>query len=275
MKRIIITGASSGLGYHLTSNLLERGYAVFAGVRDPGVLEELSQKFDRLTVLKLDITSYKDILNFKNYFETEKIFPDVLINNAGYAEIAPIETVSAENFQKQFETNVFGLIKLTQKIVPLMKQNGGGKIISTGSSAAKIATPFNAVYASTKHALSALTEGLRYELYPFDIQVTQLLFGKLDTKYNEKVKDKLENLLDSSLNRDYFPYLKAFLSSHTSSNGTSLEMITRRLMKIIESKKLKAYYTFDAYTSLLFFIKNCLPSFVYDTLLKQKIKRKR
>ena len=188
-KRILITGAASGFGKGAAIELARRGHSVTAGVQIAPQKTELLQVATEagvdLDVIVLDITKETDRQAAFNY----KI--DVLINNAGIIETGPVAEIPMENVRRNYETNVFGTLAMTQGFAPQMVKRGSGKIIMVTSMGGLITFPFAAVYTSTKHALEGLTEGLRMELVGTGVEICTVNPGAFATGFNDRGADTM------------------------------------------------------------------------------------
>ena len=164
MRRVLITGCSTGIGRATAIELAERGYEVVATARRPGTLSDL----DVAQTLQLDVDDEASVRA-----AAEAAGPvDVLINNAAWGAIGPIETIPLGEVRAMYETNVFGVIRMLQAVLPGMRERGRGTVVNISSLAGVLATmPLNGLYASTKHAVEALTETLYYELRHFGVRV--------------------------------------------------------------------------------------------------------
>ena len=195
MNNVLITGVSSGIGYETALKFLREGYRVFGSVRKKEDADKLVSQFETLFVpLVFDVTDSAAILKAKD--EVEKYLKDdecinCLINNAGMSVNGPLAYVPVEDFKKQFEVNVFGVIQVTQIFLPLLGFNNSrkkGKIINIGSAAGKVTRPFMAPYAASKHAIEAITDGLRRELMEFGIDVIVVEPGPIQSDIWSKAK---------------------------------------------------------------------------------------
>jgi len=174
-KTIFITGASRGFGRIWTEAFLRRGDQVVAAVRNPGSLDELAKKYpSKLLPLKLDITdkeaSFEAVKTAKAHFGSI----DVLINNAGYGHMGAIEELNEQEIRAQFETNVMGLLWITQAILPIMREQKSGHIIQLSSALGVVAFPTMGIYSASKFAVEAISETLAAEVSGFGIKVTIL-----------------------------------------------------------------------------------------------------
>ena len=184
---IIITGASSGIGEATVRRLVRGGAKVVIFARRADQLKTLAKELDPtgasvLTVAG-DVTSDADRRQLVAATLEKFGRIDGLVNNAGYGTRGPVEIVPVDAIRKNFETNLFSLIALTQLVLPHMRERGDGCVVNIGSVAGKIARPMSSVYDSTKHALEAITDGLRGELKPFGVRVTLIRPGFIVTEF--------------------------------------------------------------------------------------------
>lgn len=172
-KTIFITGASRGFGRIWTEAFLKRGDNVVATVRNTESLKDLASKYqENLLVLQLDVTDKKAA--FETISKAKRHFGaiDVLINNAGYGHFGAIEELEEQEIRTQFETNVLGLIWLTQAVIPIMREQKSGHIIQLSSVLGVIALPTLGIYSASKFAVEGLTESLAAEVAGFGIKVS-------------------------------------------------------------------------------------------------------
>ena len=165
--RVLVTGASSGIGEAIATVLAERGLTVFGTSRAPR-----DQRSTSFQMLPLDVRSDASVLECVETIRARAGGVDVLVNNAGYALTSAAEETSIDEAKDQFETNFFGVVRVTNAVLPLMRESGAGKIIMMGSLAGKLGVPFWSFYCATKFALEGYCEALWYEVSPFGISVS-------------------------------------------------------------------------------------------------------
>ena len=212
-KTAIITGASSGFGLLTAIELAKNGFCVIATMRDlskASQLEKLAESQnvkDSLQVQPLDVTSTESIAQFQAFITTLASI-DVLVNNAGFAMGGFGEEVTIEEYRRQFETNFFGTIAVTQAVLPTMRQQRSGKIINLSSISGQMGFPGLSPYVSSKFALEGFSECLRLELKPFGIDVALVEPGSYKTNIWSSGKQiaKKSMLGDSP----YYTYMKSF-----------------------------------------------------------------
>jgi NAD(P)-dependent dehydrogenase (short-subunit alcohol dehydrogenase family) len=186
MKNIIITGSSSGFGLKAAKDFADRDNRVFATMRNPvgknaKKKAELESHSPLINVVDMDVTSDDSVTKAMDIILAEAGTIDVLINNAGIMYIGITEAYSVEQARFQMETNYFGAIRTMQAVLPAMRKEGSGLIINTSSLVGRISPPFFSTYTATKHALEAYSQGLRYELSPFGVDVALVEPGPFGT----------------------------------------------------------------------------------------------
>jgi NAD(P)-dependent dehydrogenase (short-subunit alcohol dehydrogenase family) len=201
-KIAIVTGSSSGIGFE-TSLLLARNdfytYVTMRNIDKFKAITNLKQKEKlSLEVLQLDVTSDESVKEAIQKITNEQERIDVLVNNAGYALVGPFEELSIEEFKEQFETNVFGVIRVIQAILPIMRRQRCGTIVNISSIAGKIGFPLTSAYASSKFALEGLSESIAYEIEQFGIKVILIEPGVIKTNFNNNLKIGKRVTIDSN-----------------------------------------------------------------------------
>ena len=238
MKKIVlITGASSGMGRESAVALALAGFRVYAGSRKS---ELLPKDIKDLIPVKLDLTSTKNIKEtVKNILDKEKHI-DVLINNAGYGLVSTLENVKDEEMMMQYDINVFGLLKVTREVIPIMRENKSGVIINISSFLGKIGLPLLAFYNSTKYAVEGITDSLRYELAPFNIRVHSIMPGFFDTNFaRTNLKTNTETFEKNSPYATLVSTLAPQIIEQIN-HGNSPKEVAQTILNIIENKNSKA-----------------------------------
>lgn len=209
---VIVTGASSGIGEATARRLARAGASVVLTARRHDRLVALTRELDpageRVLTVAADITDAHDRARLVQAVLARFGRIDALVNNAGYGMRGPVECVPVELLRRNFETNVFSLVALTQLVLPGMRERGDGCIVNIGSVAGRIARPLSSVYDSTKHALEALTDGLRGELRPFGVRVTLIRPGFILTEFADTANSASADVLAHA--GPYAPYLAGF-----------------------------------------------------------------
>ncbi len=188
-KTVLITGASSGIGKATTQKLIDDGYCVYASARSVTKLEPLTANGAR--ILELDVTQDESMRLGVDRIIHECGRLDILINNAGYGSYGALEDVPIDEARHQFEVNVFGMGRLTQLVLPYMREQAFGKIVNISSVGGKIYEPLGSWYHASKFAVEGLSDCLRLELRPFGIDVIIVEPGPIRTEWGSIAIEKL------------------------------------------------------------------------------------
>ena len=191
-KVALVTGSSSGIGYETSLSLAREGYFTYATMRDmkkADVIKKIAEK-ERLSlkVIELDVDNENSVENAIKTIIDEKQRIDVLVNNAGWGIWGTAEDVSIEEFREQFETNFFSVVRMIQKVAPIMRKQGNGDIVNISSIAGRIGFPVSTAYISSKFAIEGLSESLRFELGPFGVNVIIIEPGVIKTNFFDSMK---------------------------------------------------------------------------------------
>ena len=201
-KVAIVTGSSSGIGFETSLLLAISGFYTYVTMRNidksKGITNLKQKEKLSLEVLQLDVTSDESVKEAIQKITNEQERIDVLVNNAGYALVGPFEELSIEEFKEQFETNVFGVIRVTQAVLPIMRRQRYGTIVNISSIAGKIGFPLTSAYASSKFALEGLSESIAYEIEQFGIKVILIEPGVIKTNFNNNLKIGKRVTIDSN-----------------------------------------------------------------------------
>lgn len=200
-KVVLITGCSSGFGYFSALKFARNGWLTFASMRNvegAGAKElwEIKNKENLpLELIKIDVRDETSVKEGVEMVERKAGRIDVLVNNAGFGYLGPVEEFSIDEVKTQFETNVFGVLRVVKYVAPIMRRQNSGSLINISSIAGLISLPLNGVYSSSKFALESLTEALRFELAHFGVKVSLIEPGSSNTNfwYNLKYPKSLES----------------------------------------------------------------------------------
>jgi NAD(P)-dependent dehydrogenase (short-subunit alcohol dehydrogenase family) len=191
-KIALVTGSSSGIGYETSLSLAREGYFTYATMRDVKKADAIKKIAENenlpLKVIELDVDNEDSAENAVKTIIDEKQRIDVLVNNAGWGIWGTTEDVSIEEFRDQFETNFFSVVRMIQKVAPVMRKQGTGNIVNISSIAGRIGFPVSTAYISSKFAIEGLSESLRYELGPFGVNVIIIEPGVIKTNFFDSMK---------------------------------------------------------------------------------------
>lgn len=264
LPAVLITGCSSGLGQALALRFVKAGYPTYASARRLESINGL--KKEGCHTLALDVTDHLSIKKAVDVIEKKHHSVGILINNAAIGIMTPMETIPIDEVRKQYETNVFGLLAMSQAVLPAMRNIEKGRIVNIGSSGGEFTTPGGGVYQATKYALCSMNEAMRAELKPFGIDVTMLQPGAISSKFatNGSVLDTGEG-----------PYQELMLGIKKTTSeavkegapGTwTPDEVAKVAFKAATNRKPKARYRPGIVAKTLIYLKLILPYRVWDTM---------
>jgi NAD(P)-dependent dehydrogenase (short-subunit alcohol dehydrogenase family) len=251
MKHVLVTGASTGIGFAVAQAFLEKGYHVYGSVRKQADADRLQKELGAQFVpLVFDVTDHAAIAVAAKRLEAEigKEGLACLVNNAGIAVSGPMMLLPMDHFREQFEVNVFGLLAVTQAFLPLLgaKENPGhapGRILMVSSVGGKLSAPFLGAYTSSKHAVEGLSASLRMELQLYGIDVIIIGPGAIRTPIWDKPS---ANELGIFANTAFAPMMTKFQKYFVKGgqNGLHADHLAREMVKVFEKRKPKIRYAF-------------------------------
>ncbi|MCU5223837.1 oxidoreductase [Bacillus tropicus] len=274
----VITGASSGFGLLTTLELAKKDYLVIATMRN---LEKQGNLLSQVTQLnlqqnikiqQLDVTDQNSIHNFQLFLkEINKV--DLLINNAGYANGGFVEEIPVEEYRKQFETNLFGAISITQLVLPYMREQKSGKIINISSISGQVGFPGLSPYVSSKHALEGWSESLRLEVKPFGIDVALVEPGSYNTNIWEVGKQLATNQSDTtSPYKEYMDKIQKHINSGSDTFGNPID-VAKKIVDIAEAKRTTLRYPIGKGVKFMILAKKILPWRLWEYLVLRNLKK--
>ncbi|WP_218937988.1 oxidoreductase [Bacillus cereus] len=277
-KIAIITGASSGFGLLTTLELAKKDYLVIATMRN---LEKQGTLLSQVTQLnlqhnikvqQLDVTDQNSIHNFQLFLkEINRI--DLLINNAGYANGGFVEEIQVDEYRKQFETNLFGAILITQLVLPYMRKQRSGKIINISSISGQVGFPGLSPYVSSKYALEGWSESLRLELKAFGIDVALIEPGSYNTNIWEVGKQLATNQSDTtSPYKEYMDKIQKHINSGSDTFGNPID-VAKKVVDIAEAKRTTLRYPIGKGVKFMILARKILPWRLWEYLVLRSFKK--
>lgn len=276
-QTVVITGGTDGLGRAAALLLAEKGYRVFAAGRAPEKRADLQaaamQRGLSIETLEMDVCDGGSVQRgVQDVFQKAgKI--DVLINNAGVGYMAVVEELKLEDLHRQYETNVFGVLRVTQAVLPHMRERRSGRILMMSSVAGIVTPPAYGAYSSSKHALEALSNALRLELFPFGVDVILIEPGYIVTNFRNTVKELAQPYLEGAKTSPYAKVYAGALEGANRSRGeskTTPEDCARVMLEAIEASHPKARYPVTSLAKQVAFGKRLLPDTFLDSFLRRK-----
>lgn len=276
-KTVFITGATDGLGRASALLLAERGYRVLAAGRSAEKRAQLEavagQKNLPLETLELDVCSDSSVQRTVNSVIEKAGVPDVLFNNAGVNFSAVVEDLRMEDWRRQFETNFFGVLRVTKALLPHMRERRGGRILMMSSVSGFVTAPTQGAYSSSKFALEALSNALRLELYPFNIQVVLIEPGYIITGIQQAAAELAKPYMEKMQSGAYAPLYERFLASVTGArarSGTTPEDCARVVLRAIESPNPRIRYVVTRLGVFAKWAKRFLPDKALDAMFRRR-----
>ena len=240
-KIVLVTGASSGIGKETAIKLKEKGFTVYGAARRTDRLVELEKK--GIIGISLDVTNEESMCRCINNIIDKEGRIDILINNAGYGSYGAIEDVPMEEARRQIEVNLFGLARMTQLVIPKMRENKFGKIVNISSMAGRVWTPFGGWYHATKFAVEGFSASLRMEVKSFGIDVIVVEPGGIKTDWGIIAADNLRKVSKDGV---YFENASktadGMAKTYTSNSLTDPKKIANCITKAVIVKRPKTRY---------------------------------
>ena len=193
-KIAVVTGSSSGVGLETSLALARNGFHTYATMRniEGGGAKQIAEVAKNenlpLEIIQLDVNSDKSVTDAINRIAKEKDRLDIVVNNAGYDLMGALEETSIDEIKAQFETNLFGAVRVMQRVIPIMREQKSGKIVNITSLGGRISFPLNSAYHATKFALEGLSESIQYELEPFGIKIIIVEPGGVGSNFLKNLK---------------------------------------------------------------------------------------
>lgn len=267
-KVILITGASSGMGKVFAQDLAKEGHIVYGAARRTDLLDDLKKK--GVQTIPLDVTDDASMKSCVQTILEKEGRIDVLVNNAGYGSYGTIEEVSMEEAKRQLDVNVFGLARMTQLVLPGMRNQKSGTIINISSIGGKIATPFGAWYHASKFAVEGMSDSLRLEVAPFGIDVVVIEPGGVKSEWSTIAYDNLIKTTENTAYKDMADKFKKAFETTVAKNAEP-EVISRLVSKAIAAKRPKTRYVGGYMAKPVLFLRKWLGDRTMDKVLLSQL----
>jgi len=269
-RAVLITGCSSGIGHATALRLAEHGWKVYATARRPETLGELESKGCR--TLALDVTDEASMGEAVEAVSAAEGAVGVLVNNAGYGQSGAVEAVPIEQARKQFETNVFGLLRLTQLALPGMRAQRWGKVVNISSMGGRLTFPGGGLYHATKYSVEALSDALRFELRGFGVDVIVIEPGLIITKFGEVASASVEGAGDAGtygeFNRKVAEITEGAYKGPMSKLGAGPEAVAKTIERAISARRPRARYRVTASAKLMIGQRRLMPDRLWDLMMR-------
>jgi NAD(P)-dependent dehydrogenase (short-subunit alcohol dehydrogenase family) len=267
-RAVLITGCSSGIGAATARHLATLGWAVYATARTPETLAPLAAAGCR--TLALDVTDEASMQAAVAAVEDEHGAVGVLVNNAGYSQTGAIESVPLDQVRAQFETNVFGLVRMCQLVLPRMRAQRWGRIVNVSSMGGRFTFPGGGHYHASKYAVEAISDALRFEVKPFGVDVVIIEPGIIVTGFGEHARPGAAGegpyaAFEAAVAR---AYVDVYEKGPMRRLGGPPETVARRIAKAIAASRPRARYTVTASAKALIAQKALLPDAGWDAVMR-------
>jgi NAD(P)-dependent dehydrogenase (short-subunit alcohol dehydrogenase family) len=277
-RAVLITGCSSGIGHATAERLADNGWTVYATARNADKLSELADKGCK--TLSLDVEDEDSMKAAVAEVEQAEGAVGVLINNAGYSQSGAVESVPMDKVRKQFETNVFGLVRMTQLVLPGMRKQGWGRVVNISSMGGKLVFPGGGYYHATKYAVEAISDALRYEVKGFGIDVVLIEPGLIVTNFGGTAAGSIGNGSDEDGSDAYEKFNKAvgdatagIYEGPAAKLGGPPEAVAKVIDKALSSKRPKPRYTVTPSAKLLMTQRRLMSDRMWDRMMRTQFPR--
>jgi NAD(P)-dependent dehydrogenase (short-subunit alcohol dehydrogenase family) len=270
-KAVLITGCSSGIGWATAERLVDVGWKVYATARNVEKIAPLEQRGCQL--LPLDVTDEDSMRSAVDEVEQREGAVGVLVNNAGYSQSGAVEAVPVEKVRRQFETNVFGLARMCQLVLPGMRRQGYGRIVNVSSMGGKLTFPGGGYYHATKHAVEALSDALRFEVEGFSVKVSVIEPGLIRTGFADTAVGSMDDLngenpyagFDEGVARTT---AENYERGSISRLGGGPEAVAEAIEQAISARSPKSRYAVTPSAHLFLRLRRLLPDRAWDAVLR-------
>ena len=276
-KTVLLTGATDGLGKAAALLLAERGYRVFGTGRSAekrAALEAVARERRLpLLTLEMDVCDDQSVRRGVEAARSATGEIDVLINNAGFAFYLAFEELSLDDWRKQFETNVFGVVRVTQAVLPRMRERRQGRIIMMSSVAGLVTAPMQSAYSASKHAIEGLSNALRHELYPFGVHTVLIEPGYIMSGIQRVALDLAQPYMERV---EHGPYAELYSSTWASANRTraasktTAEDCARVIVEAVEASNPRPRYGVTELATVAKWGKRLLSDSLADRLIRRR-----
>ena len=271
-KAVLITGCSSGIGHATAEHLAARGWTVYASARNTESIADLAERGCK--ALALDVTDEESMRAAVAAVEEAEGAVSALVNNAGYSQSGAIETLPLDRLRAQFETNVFGLIRMCQLVLPGMRRQGDGRIVNVSSMGGRLTFPGGGAYHGTKHAVEALSDALRFEVRGFGVDVVVIEPGLIKTRFGETAAGSID--APAAAADDPYADFNAAVGTATAEVyegplarlGGGPETVARAIERAISSRRPKTRYKVTPSARLALAQRRLLTDRAWDALMR-------
>src|SRR5947209_4777908 len=271
-EAVLITGCSSGIGRATAEHLAAEGWKVYASARQPETIADLREK--GVETLALDVSDEQSMSAAVEKVAQAEGAVGVLVNNAGYSQSGAVETVPIDQVRRQFETNVFGLLRMCQLVLPGMRDQRWGKIVNIGSMGGRLTFPRGGIYHATKYSVAALSDAMRFEVRGFGVDVILIEPGLIVTSFGDTASATVGVSDDggaySEFNRKVAKLTADAYHGPMAKLGAGPEAVAKTIAKAISAGRPKARYPVTASAHLMINQRRFTPDKVWDLMMRSQ-----
>jgi NADP-dependent 3-hydroxy acid dehydrogenase YdfG len=271
-KAVLITGCSSGIGHATAERLVAEGWKVYATARRPESIADLKEK--GCETLALDVVDEASMSAAVDAVVTAEGAVGVLINNAGYSQTGAVESVSLDQVRRQFETNVFGLLRMCQLVMPGMRDQHWGKIVNIGSMGGKLTFPGGGLYHATKYSVEAISDAMRFEVRGFGVDVILIEPGLIVTNFAEVAHQTAHAAGDgdggpySKFNHQVAKITEGAYAGPLAKLGAGPDAVAKTIAGALKARRPKARYAITPSAHLMITQRRFTPDRVWDLMMR-------
>jgi NADP-dependent 3-hydroxy acid dehydrogenase YdfG len=276
---VLITGCSSGIGHETARHLAANGWTVYASARRPESIADLAGA--GCETLALDVTDEASMTAAVDAVETAEGRVGALVNNAGYSQSGAVESLPMDKIRAQFETNVFGLVRMCQLVLPAMREARTGRIVNVSSMGGKLVFPGGGAYHATKFAVEAFSDALRWEVRGFRVQVSIIEPGLITTRFGETAAGSISDTREGEASDSDDPYASfnaavgaasvgIYEGGPLSKLGGGPETVARAIERAISARRPKTRYKVTASARLALAQRRIITDRAWDAMLRSQ-----
>jgi len=270
-KAVLITGCSSGIGHATAELLAGEGWTVYATARKPETLADLEAR--GCQTLALDVTDEASMTAAVQTVENAEGAVGVLINNAGYSQSGAVESVPMEQVRRQFDTNVFGLIRMCQLVLPGMRRQHWGRIVNLSSMGGRLTFPGGGMYHATKYAVEAISDALRFEVRGFGVEVVIVEPGLIVTNFGETASASASGQTDgpyADFNQAIAKATDEVYRGPLAKLGGGPEVVAKTIAAALKAERPKTRYPVTASARVMMGQRRLMPDRAWDLLMRSQ-----
>jgi NADP-dependent 3-hydroxy acid dehydrogenase YdfG len=276
-KAVLVTGCSSGIGHATAAHLANKGWTVYATARRPDSISDLADRGCK--TLALDVTDEESMAAAVRAVEEAEGAVGALVNNAGYSQSGAMESVRLDDLRAQFETNVFGLVRMCQLVLPGMRRQHFGRIVNLSSMGGKVVFPGGGAYHATKFAVEALSDAMRFEVRDFGVDVVIIEPGLIRTSFGEAAVGSIEKGTEDGAYADFNAAVAATTAGAyegpMAKLGAGPEAVARTIERAISRRRPRTRYPVTASARVLLAQHALLPDRLWDAVVGTSFPRPR